>query len=201
MFRRSTTPLEGFTKYQQRMLAQYVALRTKAMNGRLTDGELLRMGERPPHEVLNLAIALDRYGTPAQREMFIEAERAVIDRIIGTGNDQLPLAVLTILADEAKAAWPSVRLFETFAAMEHSMRANGYEADVFETASFIGPVSATARIVWLSAYGGPKPISWMDTHKTMGCVQAFNWMQGAKDRLEIRVNELLKERSNRATER
>jgi len=198
MFNKRQAPASGFSKQQRQMLARYDSLRQKALTNTLRMDELLGMDSRPRAQVLELAQALDEYGTPAQRELFIDTERAVIDRVIGLSVDELSPQVHAALADEAAKGWPSVRAFPTFADMERSMRASSPTSasgrswdEVFETASFIGPNSGTSRIVWLSAYGGPTPVSWMDMAHQMTCAAAFTWMQAAKTKMESQVRKIM----------
>ena len=181
MFNRQAAA-EGLTKHQRAMLARYqTVLKSNDMR------QLLALDDRPKRQVRELAAALDKYGTPEEREMFIDAERSVLSNAAGVSLLRLP-DVRTALAREAVQCWPLVRALPFFAEMEGGMRASGHGDEVFDKATFIHPEGATAMVVWFSAFGGPSPISMMDMTKQMTCAEAVSWLEGAAATFNYHVN-------------
>ncbi len=196
MFKRST-PTEGFTKEQQQMLRHYEAMGRKLDNDTSDRSELIALDEQPKRRVADFAAALDEYGTPKQHGYFINLHQTIVTSgmsysLLTTPKDDMT-DIRVAICREAIKGWPSVRGFPSFVKMEPALRSQ-YGDDGYEKGTFIGPEGVNfpvAALIWLCAYGGPTPISALDMSRTMTCVDAFSWLQGAVKNFNDRVNHIM----------
>jgi hypothetical protein len=184
MFKRKK---DALTRAQRRTLSGYA---------RAVDGgpeALLKLDDVAEGKRADLAMALDQYGTPAEKQLFIDGEASIL--LNGTGLALMRLGfVREALTQEARAGWPQVRDFPFFAGMRAKLEESGHSREAFERGDVLIPDSPVMLIAWYSAFGGDEPRSLMDLKNSGACLDSFRWLLLARKKLESRVEREMRER-------